>query len=192
MVQRLHPGDCIAETPKPLDTGGAPAGQPSTQTAVTTAETEIKNVISFSKIVTDVEGAAKTFVGYIAKQYAAIYGKEPEIEQVVDASINYIVPALVIVMDAAGQGALAPEIVAVINEAQSDLKVVGALIYDFGPSPSATKIAAAVAAKLAGIETAGHFKDAATQAKFALIVRAVGVLATALANAVAAATSKAA
>ena len=149
-------------------------------------------MISFSKIVADVEGGAKTFVGYIAKEYALLYGKEPQIEQVVDTAIDYVTPALVIVLDAAGEGALAPEVVAVINEAQSDLKVVGALIYDFGPTPNAAKIAAAVQANLAGIETAGHFKDAATQAKFSLIVRAVGVLATALANAVSAATSKAA
>jgi len=146
----------------------------------------------FSEIIAKVEGAEKTFVGWIAKEYKALYSKEPEIEQVVDATIDYVEPALVIVLDAVGAGGLTPEVVSVINEAQADLKVVSALIYDFGPTPTAASIAASVASNLASIESAGHIKDTATQAKFALIVKAVGTLATSIANLVASQAAKSA
>jgi len=149
-------------------------------------------VISFAAIVADVEGAEKTFVGWMVKEYAALYKNEPTIEQVVDTTVSYVEPALIIVLDATGGAAIAPEVASVISEAQSDLKVASALIYDFGPTPTAASIAASVKANLQSIATSAHFKDAATLAKFTLIVNAVGTLATALANAIANATNTAA
>ncbi len=142
-------------------------------------------MISFAAIVNDVEGANKTFIGWIVKEYAALYKNEPTIEQIVDTTINYAEPALIIILDAVGGAAVAPEVAAVITEAQADLKVVSALIYDFGATPTAASIAAAVKSNLSGLITAGHFKDAVTQAKFTLIVNTVGTLATAIATAVA-------
>jgi len=144
---------------------------------------------TFAEIVAAVEGAEKTFVGWMVKEYKIVYEKEPEIEVIVDMTVDYVEPALIIVLDATGGAALAPEVASVLGEVQSDLKVVSALIYDFGPTPTAAKIAAAVKANLAGLITAGHVKDAAMQAKFTLIINAVGVLATAIANAVANATA---
>jgi hypothetical protein len=144
-------------------------------------------MISFAKIVADVEGTEKTFVGWMVKEYTVLYKAEPTIEQVVDDAIGYAEPALIIILDASGGAAAAPEVAAVISEAQSDLRVVSGLIYDFGATPTAASIAAGVQKELAGLESAGHIKDAVTQAKFSLIIRAVGTLATAIANAVAAA-----
>jgi hypothetical protein len=147
--------------------------------------------MAFSAIVAKIEGAEKTFVGWIVKEYAALYEKEPAIEQVVDTTIDYVEPALVIVLDATGGAAIAPEVASVITEAQSDLKVVSALIYDFGPTPQAASIIAGVKTELQALQAAGHIKDAATQAKFTLIVNAVATLATAIANAVASAEGSA-
>ena len=143
-------------------------------------------MISFAKIVSDVEGAEKTFIGWAVKEYAILYKNEPAIEVAVDEATNYAMPALVIVLDMCGGAAVAPEVEAVVNEAVSDLKIASGLIHDFGPTPQAVDIAAAVQSNLQGLETAGHIKDPVTQAKFALIIKTVGVLATAIANAVAA------
>lgn len=141
--------------------------------------------MSFAQIVAKVESAEKTVVSWLVKEYTALYQKEPEIEEVVDETINYVGPALVIFLDATGGAAIAPEVASVVSEAQSDLRVVSALIYDFGATPTAASIIAGVQKELAGLEAAGHVKDAASQAKLTLIINAVGTLATAIANAVA-------
>lgn len=142
-------------------------------------------MFSFSAIIAKIEGAEHTFMGWMAKEYAQLYTNEPTIEKIVDTTIDYAEPALVIVMDMAGGGAAVPEVTAVITEAQADLKVVSALIYDFGPTPKAADIAKAVEDNLQGLVTAGHVKDPVTIAKLQLIIKTVGVLATAIVNAVA-------
>jgi len=142
-------------------------------------------MISFAEVVSKVEGAEKTFAGWIVKEYKQLYLKEPEIEQVVDTVVDYAEPALIIALNDCGGAAVAPEVAAVISEAQSDLKVASALIYDFGATPTAASIVAAVKNNLASLLADGHVKDAATQAKFTLIINAIGVVATAIANAVA-------
>jgi hypothetical protein len=131
---------------------------------------------SISAIVSEVEGKVKTVVGWLAKQFQKVYAKEPQIQQVVDAVVPYAEAGLDIILATSGEAAAVPEVNAVINEAQSDLKVVSALIYDFGPTPNASSIAAAVQANLASLETAGHIKDPATLAKLKLIINAVGNL----------------
>lgn len=145
--------------------------------------------MNFSAIVSEVEGKVKTVVGWLAKQFQKVYSKEPQIQQVADAVVPYAEAGLDIILGIVGQGAVVPEVNAVITEAQSDLKVVSALIYDFGPTPNAASIASAVAANLAGLETAGHIKDPATIAKLKLIINAVGNLAEIIAKLAAPATA---
>jgi hypothetical protein len=142
-------------------------------------------MFSFSAIIAKIEGAEHTFMGWMVKGYQALYKNEPTIEKVVDMTVSYAEPALVIVLDAAGGGAAAPEVTEILNEAAADLKVVSALIYDFGPTPTAASIAQEVKDNLASLETAGHIKDPVTLAKLQLIIKTVGTLATALVNAVA-------
>ena len=140
--------------------------------------------MSFTSIIKSIEGAEHTFLGWIAKEYAALYKNEPTIEQIVDTTINYAEPALIILLDAAGGSAAAPEVTSIITEVQADLKVVSALIYDFGPTPTAATIAEGVQNNLNSLLTAGHVKDPATVAKLQLIIKTVGALATAIAKAV--------
>lgn len=141
-------------------------------------------MFSISAIISKIEGVEHTFMGWVAKEYAKLYKSEPTIEKVVDMTIDYAEPALVIILGMAGASAAVPEVTAIITEAQADLKVVSALIYDFGPSPKAADIAKAVEDNLASLATAGHIKDPVTVAKLQLIIKTVGVLATAIANAV--------
>lgn len=123
-------------------------------------------------------------MGWMVKEYSLLYKVEPSIEKIVDTTIDYAEPALVILLDAAGGAAAVPEVTAIISEAQSDLKVVSALIYDFGATPTAAGIVKGVQDNLQNLETAGHIKDSVTSAKLQLIVKTVGVLAAAIARVV--------
>jgi len=135
----------------------------------------------------EVEGVEHTVVSFLAKEYAAFYKHEPAIETVIDDTVKYVEIGLPIVLDATGEGALAPAVTAIVDEVYSDLKVVSATVYDFGPSPTAASILSSVQANLSSLETAGHVKDSAKLAKLKLIVNAVGALAAIIAKAIAAA-----
>ncbi len=141
-------------------------------------------MFSISAIIAKIEGAEHTFVGWAVKEYAKLYKAEPAIEQTVDEVVPYAQSAIVIVMEMAGAGAAVPEVTAIITEVQRDLKVMSALIHDFGPTPTAASIAQGVKDNLASLAAAGHIKDPITLAKLQLIIKTVGVLATAIANAV--------
>ncbi|HEY1502603.1 MAG TPA: hypothetical protein VGF88_23715 [Acidobacteriaceae bacterium] len=139
-----------------------------------------------SKIVADVEGVEHTVISWLAKQYAAFYKEEPSIETVVDQTVSYVELGLPVVLGVTGGAALVPEIESVLDEVVSDMKVVSAVVYDFGPSPNAANILASVQSNLQGLETAGHVKDPVQVAKLGLIIKAVGSLAAIIAKAVAA------
>lgn len=138
-----------------------------------------------------VEGVEHTVVGWLVKEYAAFYKHEPAIDSIVDSTVQYVEIGLPIVLDVTGGAALEPAIEGVLNEVVSDLKVVSATIYDFGPSPTAASILSGVQENLASLETAGHVKDPAKLAKLKLIINAVGALATVIAKAIAAAAAPA-
>lgn len=141
-------------------------------------------MISVTKIVADVEAKAKTVVSFLVKAYAAFYKNEPTVIKVVDDTVTYAVEGLDIVLGASGSTAAIPEVNAIVNEAVSDLNVAATLVYDFGPSPNAASIFAAVQANLATLETAGNVKDPVTLAKLKLIINAVGTVAQLVAKAV--------
>lgn len=148
-------------------------------------------MFSVKAIVADIEKDGKTFVSWLVKEYASFYKNEPSLIQTIDTTVGYAEDGLAIVLGVTGQGALTAPIQAVVDEAVSDLNRAAALVYDFGPSPTAAGIFAAVQSNLASLETAGHVKDAATIAKVRLIINAVGTVAQLIAKAVAAATTSA-
>jgi hypothetical protein len=139
----------------------------------------------------DIKGIEHTVVSWLAKEYAKFYKAEPTIDSIVDSTVKYVEIGLPIVLDVTGEAVLDPAIEAVLNEVVSDLKVVSATVYDFGPSPSAATILSSVQANLSGLETAGHVKDPAKVAKLTLIVNAVGALAAVIVKAIAAAEAPA-
>lgn len=139
------------------------------------------------KFFSEIEGIEHTIVGWLAREYSAFYSKEPTIERIVDSTVQYVEIGLPIVLSVTGGAALDPAAEAVMNEVVSDLKVVSATVYDFGPSPNAASILSSVQTNLSSLETAGHIKDSAQIAKLKLIINAVGALGSVIAKAIAAA-----
>lgn len=123
--------------------------------------------------------ALKGFGGWVAKEWQKIFNEAPAIEHVADTVFAYVVPALQIIL-----GAVAPEdaviVGPILNEIQKAVTVVSGLIFDFGATPTAASMVAAIEKDLNDLLAAGHIKDAALVAKIQLIVKTIGSLATAL------------
>jgi hypothetical protein len=130
----------------------------------------------FSKI----EGAEHSTVAWLEKELAAFEGKAPTIERVIDAGLSYVGPALQLGLAAAGDTPLAAEVGVVVAKAQTDLKVASALVTDFGPTPTAASLFAAVKANLAALLGAGRISNATTVATVTKAVNEVGVIASAV------------
>lgn len=145
-------------------------------------------MFSLKAIVTEVEKDGKSFVSFLVREYAAFYKNEPTLIKTVDTTVSYAEDGIDIVLGMSGNGLLTPEVNAIIEEAVTDLNQAAALVYDFGPSPKAASIFAAVQNNLAALEKDGHIKDPVTQAKMKLIINAIGTLAQIIAKAVAAAS----
>jgi len=144
---------------------------------------------SIKAVIGDIESAEKTFVGFLVKEYSAFYKNEPTLIQTIDTVVSYAEDGLAIVLPLAGAGTLAGPIDAIVEEAVTDLNRASALVYDFGPSPNAASIFAAVQTNLSTLETAGHITNPATVAKVKMIINAIGTVAQLIAKAVAAASA---
>jgi len=143
--------------------------------------------MDFKTLVADVENVEHTVVGWIAKEYAKLYNAEPTLEAVADAAFAYAVPAVQILISATGNSAAATLIGNVATEAQKDLLVVSALIHDFGPTPSAAGILSTIKSNLSSLLADSHITDAVHVAIITKVVNALGVLAAAIAKAIASA-----
>ena len=139
---------------------------------------------SIKAVISDIEGGAKTFVSFLIKTYSWFYKNEPTLIQVIDTTVSYAEDGLAIVLPLVGEGTLAGPIDAIVEEAVTDLNRASALVYDFGPSPNAASIFAAVQTNLSTLETAGHITNPATIAKVKLIINAIGTVAQLIAKAV--------
>jgi len=146
---------------------------------------------SIKAVIIDIEKDEKTFVSFLVKEYAEFYKNEPTLIQVIDTTVSYAEDGLAIVLPLVGAGTLAGPIDAIVEEAVTDLNRASALVYDFGPSPNAASIFAAVQTNLSTLETAGHITNPATIAKVKLIINAIGTVAQLIAKAVLAASAPA-
>ena len=146
-------------------------------------------MFSIKAVIGEIETAGNTFVSFLVKEYAAFYKNEPTLTKTIDTTVSYAECALAIVLPLAGEGALVGPIDAIVEEVVTDLNRASALVYDFGPSPTAASIFAAVQTNLATLETAGHITNPATVAKVKLIINAIGTVAQLIAKAVAAASA---
>ena len=164
-----------------------------TQTPPPTSSAKEAHDMGFSikAVIIDIEKDEKTFVSFLVKEYAEFYKNEPTLIQVIDTTVSYAEDGLAIVLPLAGEGALAGPIDTIVEEAVTDLNRASALVYDFGPSPTASSIFAAVQTNLAALETAGHVTNPATIAKVKLIINAIGTVAQLIAKAVLAASAPA-
>lgn len=140
---------------------------------------------SFKSIFTGIAAAEHSTVAWLEKELAVFVKEAPAIEGVIDAGLSYVGPVLTIALDATGNEALATEAGKVIVQAQSDLKAASALVTDFGPTPTAASIFAAVEANLGALLTAGHVTNTTSVAAVTKAVTEVGVLGAAVSAAVA-------
>jgi hypothetical protein len=121
-----------------------------------------------------------TFAGWAEKELAKLFKDTPKIEQVADAILTYVGPALqtIVTLEAgAPAGALVGK---VVREAQSDLTAASGVIYDFGASPSVGSIINAVKENLATLTAAGHITNPSSVANVNQVVSELEVLVTAL------------
>ena len=127
-----------------------------------------------------IENAEHSTVAWIEKELAAIEGKAPTIERVIDAGLTYIGPVLQIGLTAIGDAPAAAAVGPVIAEAQAGLKAASALVTDFGPTPTAASVFASVQTNLSTLLTAGKVTNATTVAAVTKAVNEVGILASAV------------
>ena len=132
--------------------------------------------VSIKAVVADVEKVDKTVISWLVKEYSAFYKNEPELTTVVDNVVSYVELGLPIVLDATGEAALAAPVESVLSEVVSDLKVVSATVYDFGPAPNVASVIAGVQTELSSLETVAHITDPTKLAKLKLIINAVASL----------------
>lgn len=144
---------------------------------------------SIKAVVADIEKEEKSFVTFLVKEYSAFYKSEPTLIKTVDSVVSYAQDGLAIVLPLVGEAALTGPVESIVDEAVTDLNRGAALVYDFGPSPTAASIFSAVQSNLATLETAGHVTNPASVAKVKLIINAIGTVAQLIAKAVAAATA---
>ena len=121
-----------------------------------------------------------TFAGWAEKEMAKLFKDAPKIEQVADAILTYVGPALqtVVTLEA---GATAGAIVGkVIQEAQTDVTAASGVIYDFGAMPSVNSILNGVKDNLAALLSAGHVTNPTSVANVKQVVNELDVLVSAL------------
>jgi len=133
--------------------------------------------MSIFKGIADVE---HTFAGWAEKELAKLFEEEPKIEQVADAVLTYVGPALQTVVTLEAGSPASPLVGKVIREAQSDLTAANGAIYDFGPSPSAGSIINGVKENLAALLVAGQVRNPSSIANVNQVVSELDVLVAAL------------
>ena len=131
-----------------------------------------------------IAGAEHTVAAFLERELTALEGKEPQIERVIDGSLKWAGPALQFALSASGNTVAAGIAGKVIAQAQADLKVGSALVYDFGPVPSAASIFTSVSTNLSGLLTAGHITSQKSIDAVKKVVGDVGALGTAVNTAV--------
>ncbi|MBS1806392.1 MAG: hypothetical protein JST28_23860 [Acidobacteria bacterium] len=130
-----------------------------------------------------------TFAAWAEKELAKLFKDAPRIEQVADAILTYVGPALqtIVTLEA---GAPAGAIVGkVVREAQSALTAASGAIYDFGPTPSAGSIIGGVKDNLTGLLAAGHVSNPASVSTVNQVVSELDLLVAALSKVSAAAAT---
>lgn len=124
--------------------------------------------------------ALHTFGAWAEKELAKLDNEAPKIEAVADTVIKYVSPALTIIGGMVGGAAGAEAVNAITTEAQRDLVALSGLVHDFGATPTAATVAAAVQSNIGTLLTDGHVTDPAHVASVNKIVNELASLVTAL------------
>jgi hypothetical protein len=127
-----------------------------------------------------IAAAEHSTVAWLEKELAALEGKAPTIERVIDAGLSYIGPVLQIGLAAVGEAPVAAAVGTVIAKAHSDLAAASALVTDFGATPTAASIFASVKTNLSSLLTAGQVTSTTAVAAVTKAVNEVGLLGSAV------------
>ncbi|MGP8269120.1 MAG: hypothetical protein ACLQLH_03555 [Terracidiphilus sp.] len=133
-----------------------------------------------STLIAKIKSDEQTTVAWFAKMYAKLYKSEPSIIAIADRVLPWaglLLQSVVTVEAGAPAGAL---VGAGVAEAQKDLDVAGAVIYDAGPTPEAVSLIGSVQANLTGLLTAGHISNAGSVATTTKVITELGNLVAAI------------
>jgi hypothetical protein len=161
---------------------------PATAAPSNSAKAVENHMSFFSKLVAE----EHTFAAWAEKELVALEQKAPKIEEIIDTTLKYVGPALQIGLTAIGDLPAAAATGLIIAEAHKDLIAASALVTDFGPTPTAASMFAAVKTNLSAILTTIKVTNPQTVATVTKSINEVGALATsvsAAASAIAAAVA---
>lgn len=133
-----------------------------------------------------IANAEHTFAAWVEKELTKLAASVPKIEQIADATLKYVGPALTIIASAAGGPAAGSIVSSVVAEAQKDLLAASGLIYDFGAHPTIASIVSSVQTNIGALLTDGHITDTTSVAAANKVVAELAALAAALSVPVAA------
>jgi len=109
----------------------------------------------------------------VENEFKKLFSKVPTWQQTASGAITITAPLLEeLIAQTAGESTAA-EVTSVINEVQTDLATVSALIKGTGSTATLSGVLESIKTNLSGLLTAGHIKDAATLTKVTGIVNTV-------------------
>jgi hypothetical protein len=147
---------------------------PATAAPSNSAKAVENHMSFFSKLVAE----EHTFAAWAEKELVALEQKAPKIEEIIDTTLKYVGPALQIGLTAIGDLPAAAATGLIIAEAHKDLIAASALVTDFGPTPTAASMFAAVKTNLSAILTTIKVTNPQTVATVTKSINEVGALAT--------------
>ncbi len=132
---------------------------------------------------TEIENADKSTCAWFEKGWAKLHTEAPKIIDIADKILPYVSLLLQTVIGAEAGAPAAAVAGKILSQAQSDIDVANAVIYDTGATPTAASAISAVATNLGGLLTAGHVTNTVSVSTVTKAVSELGTLATAITNA---------
>lgn len=140
--------------------------------------------MSATSLFAGIENAEKSTCAWFEKVWAKVSADAPKIVDIADKILPYVSLLLQTVIGAEAGAPAAAVAGKILSQAQSDLDVANAVIYDTGATPTAVSAINAVASNLGGLLTAAHVTNAASVATVNKAVNELGTLSTAISKAV--------
>jgi hypothetical protein len=137
----------------------------------------------FKSIFTDVANAEHSTAAWLEKTVMEIEGKAPQIDKVIDTTLEYVGLVLQTGLDAMGNVPGATLVGTVVTKARTALSVASALVTDLGPTPTAASAFADVQANLSAVLGAAQVTNKTTVAAVTKAVSEIGVLGAAVSTA---------
>jgi hypothetical protein len=132
--------------------------------------------MSIKSLFAGIENAEKSTAAWFEKAWIKIHGDAPAIVNVADRVLPYASLLLQTVVGAEAGAPAAAIVGKVMGQAQADLDVANAAIYDVGATPSVASSINAVSTNLSGLLTAGHITNPVSVSNVTKVVSELGTL----------------